>query len=334
MKAPFIIIYIACSQLNNCGGNPISGSDSIKSDVQIENLKGNVKSVEISNPENTQYIEGEDDYIENSIPVESYQYNKKGYLTESVKYRDGQGRLQESYEYNTKNQLIEYIRHPNPYGYGYSKKTYQYDNKGNKVKGLINDPAEDINHTLTYQYNDQNLIEKISYSSDSVIYNAVVYNYDNENNKIGVVSYYSDGRIKQSDSIKKDDRGNRIEVVSYGEGSKYQLKYNNKDNLIEIIYYDWNGELSYKEAYQYNDAGNKVKMTHLIYPYKDEMNKIYKYDTKNNQIEMIETNYEGEINSETNQYQYDSKGNWTQKSISWNTDQLLNVVKRTIEYYD
>lgn len=334
MKVPFIILYIACIQVNNCGKNTTSGSDSIKNDLQIGNLKGKIKSVEIINPENAQYIEGDDDYIENSIPVESYKYNNMGYLTESVKYEDGQGRLQESYKYDTENNLIEYIRHPNPYGYGYSKKTYQYDNKGNKVKGVINDLAEGINHTLTYQYNDQSLIEKISYSSDSITYDATIYNYDDENNKIGIVSFYSDGRIKQSDSLKKDDKGNRIEVVSYGRGRKYQLKYNNKDNLIEIIYYDWNGELSYKEAYQYNDAGNKVKMTHLIYPYMDEINKIYKYDTKNNQIEMIETNYKGEINLETNKYKYDSEGNWTQKSASWNTEQPFNVVKRTIEYYE
>ena len=64
-----------------------------------------------TNPENAQYIEGDDDYIENSIPVESYKYNNMGYLTESVKYEDGQGRLQESYKYDTENNLIEYIRY-------------------------------------------------------------------------------------------------------------------------------------------------------------------------------------------------------------------------------
>ena len=289
-------------------------SAQVKSDLQKDNLKGNIKSL-------TQPCDGYSHSRKgSSLTKEIILYNNKGFKTEWSDYHaDGSIDNKRIYKYDEKGNITEYyiVRAD---GSITDKRNYLYDSKGNLIQ--------------------ENYSEKPDTSDYSSHKN--IYKYDDKGNQIEFVrhhksKYFADLKF----SYKYDDKGNQIEENEYiMDDDGYQRAtrtstYNDKNKLIKYInsYFGTSDapELSKSETYyKYDTKGNLIEeyelyRGHLFYRL------TYKYDDKDNCIEDIKTDADGIsiIWKTTCKYDYDKTGNWIKKTnLSDNS-----ITERVIEYY-
>jgi hypothetical protein len=174
----------------------------------------------------------------------------------------------------------------------------------------------------------------------------IKYNYDSKGYLIEEVTSY-DEVFANKTIYKNDDSGNIVEESqSVNNGSPYTTiyKYDEKDNLIEkksngyTENYEYNsdGNVSLKKLtlegnkystiriYKYNNKGDRINETYTDRGNSQEIN--YKYDTKNNLIEIDDDENRYIIN-----YEYDNFGNWIKEIKKFNDDSY--VTERKIDYY-
>lgn len=205
-----------------------------------------------------------------------------------------------------------------------------------------------------------NLATKISYTIDGSLKDSTNYKYDSNNNCKESNSFKSNG-VLSGKTISKYNQDNRVIEINFYEpdGSlhfKFVKKYDVNGNNIESLEYnsegnlesrafgvfDVNGKLvelgfvierkSYKAIYKYDSKNNLIEVQKYWDSTLDEK-LTYKYDENSNLIEESSIDSEGNLSPViSNKYDYDNKGNWIKKNIFKNSIQV-ELTERVIEYY-
>ncbi len=198
------------------GHRPIQGQDY---QIVFDNNGNKIVKIEYAS----------DGSIENYV---TYEYNKKGNKIEENVY-DSDRRLERKwiYKYNNIGNLIEETYYFD--GSLTSKRTNEYDKKGNRIEANI------VNYIAGFEQK-------------------VTFEYDNEGNLIETNWYSSGGRTtsKLTNKYKYDNKGNKIEENRYAFDSIFIFKrtyeYDNKGNQIERNQYDADGRVVNRQSYEYD----------------------------------------------------------------------------------
>ncbi len=290
-------------------------NNDIKTSLQIENLKGKVKSVKESRYE-AEVKFGEihkGDYIRNfyDIPAFSYKvceyhqwywggsvaelnFNKNGYVESAYLYDDDldlENRVVYEWDGDYMLKMIKYD--------GNSIEA-QYEQKFNG-KRLIESKSSGtwLDESVTkYKTNSNGIIEEwIDYDDDGEIKRKCVNTISG--NKIIESAYYSSPDVTQpyittytyegstlKETLSKDEMGKIIEEVIFDKDGRYLQRYNG-DNEVTNYTYNSNGDIE--------------------------------------RFESKDTDYRFE-------YEYDKKGNWV-KRISYKGIKPITIEEREIQYY-
>jgi len=178
-------------------------SETRKTDLKIDNLNGNVKSITWFKFEMTEKF-GEK--VEENVSEMSFvSYNEDGNILQA--------------EYNSDAEM------------GYSFEKNKYDDEGNKIecaKYYILDPE------IKYSLREGDKFDKI----EGWLINLTKYKYDDEDNNVESATYNKEGELKTLIKNKFDEEGNNVESATHNkEGELTTLiknKFDNSGNLIEI----------------------------------------------------------------------------------------------------
>jgi len=201
------------------------------------------------------------------------------------------------------------------------------------------------------------------YSPKMIFDSKCNFEHDERNNVTSLTNYDENGKVKSTSKLLYDNHNSRIEHIlkskTFDLDSKYSYTYDENGNPIQEIFYSEDGTVYSKDDNSFDEKGNLVKAIsfrkdtlHVTMNFKYDVNgnlierkdvkpdgsldRHYKkkYDSKNNLIEEIYYDWQGEISSKTN-YDYksfDDKGNWLEKLIVENGGEREKK-KRTYEYY-
>lgn len=213
-----------------------------------------------------------------------------------MKYR--KGNMIEKITYNAQNNPID-------------KKTYSYDDKGNKIGEAIYLRSEYVQYKLHYKYNDKNkLIEEAQYDKDGKLLYRTTYVYKGDN-LIKTETFNDKGEVEYSEKSNYDKNGNLTAQVIYE-------KFSNTTTV---------------EKYQYDSFNNKIMVS--VSNNDVPVFKIsYKYDDKNNVIASNAFDGHGKPrDSRAYTYKYDDKGNWIEKTVAIGGKSSF-IVERSIKYFE
>jgi hypothetical protein len=138
-------------------------------------------------------------------------------------------------------------------------------------------------------------------------------------------------------TIYEYEHGNKFKMSSYetSGGPPYyeRYSYDEKGNLIEKIGYKSNSSrLISKETYKYDAKENEIELKEYNSGGGLEGYEIYKYDEKGNKIEADYFSSGGNL-SNISKYKYDEKGNETEYDI-YNKDHDMRINSRNKYVYD
>jgi hypothetical protein len=288
-------------------------------------------------------------------------YDKQGKITKYINGYYGEGNfaidvVELKYENNNKTITFDTKKHTN-----YSPYTDEPNFDGwaplNKRKMVYNDlglVVEDcyyhyngtIERKQINKYDTQgNIIESYEYNSKGDLSQKTIYKYDTQGNVLEKSNYNSEGNITKKIIY------NDLESVCYSYGYRkgmaekdFYEKYNKKHNIIkreEYAHYDRKDSLCTKYTYRYDDREKLIEECH--YSYKgcygntsdSEIKNSFIYDDKGNLTKKICEYQHREKEIKTYEYKYDSKGNWTWKTMYEGEAKLpVIIAERIIEYYE
>lgn len=148
------------------------------------------------------------------------------------------------------------------------------------------------------------LVEEMErYYEDTTAYeNKYYYKYDDKNNLIEERLLDSKFGTEEKKVYEYDEKGLCVERQEFNPKGERQYrfvkKYDENGNEIEELYYNWSDTLSNITYRKYDVKGNLLD---------DGRGTIYKYDDKENVIEICDFGYEGDLLKKIN-YEYDNKG--------------------------
>ena len=193
----------------------------------------------------------------------------------------------------------------------------RYDTNGNKIEEEYHDSTGNraqneygINKTH-YKYDVyNNEIEVTNYDLSGSIVDTLGYNYKT------IYEYGTNGNI-----IKKSDYDSNIILIT-----EYVYKYDFDNNLIEDIYINSNGRQLKKYIHKYNSDGYKIE-TNLRMGDSNLLlsREIYKYDAKNNMVEMVVYDMNGNLRNK-NRYEYNSNGYLVKESLYGSIGYLNSLI--------
>lgn len=230
MKAIITLICLATSIF--------SMAQQKKTDIQKENLKGQVKSIK-------------------EIPYEAEKQDGK--IIKTNYYNE-----YNVFKYDNNGNLIEKILHRDSITLS-DKYIHQYDSKNNLTETIIID-NDGEKSKIIYKYNDKNyLIEEKLYSLDDDFSAYDYYKYDENGNKIEEISYINNKL--SSKLVYSYNKENLIESICHysrnGEKDmKTSYKYNDRNNLIKEYTYIFsiNDDLEHTYHYKnYDEKGNWIE---------------------------------------------------------------------------
>jgi len=260
------------------------GRDRITDFLQYINGKPGVK---------TQYLWDKDG---NNITITKRNADNTPLNRVEMKYK--KGNMIEKITYNAQNNPID-------------KKTYVYDDKGNKIGEAIYMRSEYIQYKIHYKYDTNNkLIEEAQYDKEGKLLYRTTYKH-NGDNLISTETFNDKGELEYSEKFSFDKNGNMISRVAYE-------KFENAHTV---------------EKYQYDSANNKTMV--VVSKNDVPLFKVsYKYDDKNNLIASHAFDRDDKPReSRAYTYKYDDKGNWTEKIVSI-AGKPSFVVERSIKYFE
>jgi len=279
----FVVLILSSSSVNKQ-----------KSDLDKENLKGNVKSLR---------------------QVSFYAVEKFGAITKGK--RGGESLIESNdfhNKYNEKGFLIE--RNSYLDGTLYLIEIYTYDDNDNNIE-VFQSTSEGENGKVIYNYDDKgNLIEENSYYPDDSLKASYKYTnkYDNNDNLIEQNTYLSNGSLSWREIYTYDKNGKLIENNKYQSNGSFDnkdtFKYDNNGYLIEITRYLPDSSLYYKDRYIYDEKGNPIERN---------------YDRPSDG--KFTTSFK-----DTYQYDYDEKNNWIKK-VHFKDKIPKHIIEREIKYY-
>ncbi|MDM1552412.1 hypothetical protein [Empedobacter falsenii] len=313
MKHPIIllctIIVSTCSFAQKISTNDYE----VKTTLADFNLKGKVEKVTSTATDakgNTATLPFLENEFYNQISLE---FNQKGLLTKRTNYLDYQGKLAVynyvNYNYNNSNFI--------------DKQTNIVINNGEDSKRIASDK------TFVYDNKNRliNLTEKIEGKSSKSSYETI-FNYSN---KLDKITTKVEGSTISENNLTYNKNGLLVldEMTSFDgkKGRKSYYIYNKETpifqeeiagNSSKIMFFE-NGNISKLQSFD----TNKTLAYQADFDSKNEIVNFKKQSFRNGQT--VLTSYQVS-------YEYDSKNNWINASISTNGD-LKYVVKRTISYY-
>ncbi|WP_298512486.1 hypothetical protein [uncultured Kordia sp.] len=271
-------------------------------------------------------------------------YDKNGNLVSLKVYDDGSLETTNTYEYE--NNRILRIKEDD--GEDVEIKVYRYNLTG---KLMIKEEYENktLEKSTSYKYNSQGLLSEEIYKNltsegfGSNPYQKTIYKYNSkgqctykgEFNKAGVeldvrIYEYSNNGLTKIEKDKRDDT-----YVKQFEQTK-----DSRGNILERVSYDYNGNQEKRMVETY-DANNN-RLTYEEYDSNDKFvrrtTETYnKYNDPKEYISFYPKNHsktEGSKRITKYWYQYDKKGNWTQRASREDGDEYFSYeIKRTISYY-
>jgi len=294
-------------------------SAQVKTDLQKENLKGNVKSFTVTTYEAEQKNGTAQKGAVKSLIV--YKFNDQGYKTEIIDLAKAQQNI------------------------------YKYDDKGNlvledkislaKKYKLVEDFEEDKKNAINvgtrymqtiYRYNEKSqLIEWNESDKDGMVVRKHYFSYDDKGNMLSESNYYGKD-LGEKAIFKYDLKGNRIQMVKIeylpngNEGSRITYNYTYDDKGREILSEYYNLGKPIKSSSKYDGKGQLTSL--IISSQNGNINQkyTYKYDEKGNIIVDIDGTGTGYYT-----YKYDNVGNWISKTMALNK-RPYEFSERVIKY--
>ncbi len=192
-------------------------------------------------------------------------------------------------------------------------KVYDSNNKLIKITFYDSDNNELEKIIYTHSKGGKEIDKKIVSKSSNIEFSEkVILKYNEANQMVGSQTI-QDGKVRSTLSI-KDSAGQKIteEKLLDSKGkphSRTVKKYDKRKNLLE------------KYEYGGND-GNSL-----------DFKVIFKYDDKNNPVEIIKYYGDGSIRyQDSSEYLYDKTGNWIKKT-DFRDNHMTEVTERKIQYY-
>ena len=217
-----------------------------------------------------------------------------GYITESMRERDGSPYSISRYLYDDEYNIIVEEK--------YYRKGYQSspnNGKGNEID--LTSPFSISN----FKYNDKRLKIEEKVFSNNELYSESKYKYDDEGSQIEEAYYKDDNLIwKEKHLNKYDSYGNITESAFIGLNEKirsiWKYEYDELGRRVKSQLFNKNGDLRNTYKREYDNQGNVIK--------DDESEGLYKYE-------------------------YDINLNWTKK-IRYSNGNPSKIIEREIVYYD
>lgn len=272
-------------------------------------------------------------------------YNKNGYITDSIAFRNNYRVSTETFEYGKNNKIIKrslfdssetlvstlerklnnngdeisfksFLRDTLRYS---QKKSYNEKNQLVKITDYYNDGS--VKNVSTYAYNSNgDVINKTEMNDLGIILYKQNIGYDSKNRKISEVDIDSLGNIIGKTLIKDYDNNDKIQLIEkYDENdslyAKYKFEYDNKGNETKNTIYNGLNQILRQSITKYNEDGNMVSF------------KIYEGELGLRGSDLITYNKDGlEVESKT----LDNQNNLKHKRVKiYNSKKLL---EREINY--
>lgn len=216
-----------------------------------------------------------------------------------------------SFESFTENQLITEEIHYDSDGNVLSKKSFEYDNKGNLIRETIDDQITD------YEYLDGKVVKAIAkdYVSD--------YVYENDN-LIEVITKSND-KIKEIRKHEYNEKGkvtySSLEKTD-GEKTESYYTYDEKGQLVETSV----GE--YRTIYEYDLNGNCVKEISYI---GDNADKEVTNTFENNLLVLQETNSFSNNSTITIKFEYNDQSQISKQFVSFDEQEFYKQIEYVYE---
>ncbi|HET6560194.1 MAG TPA: hypothetical protein VFG54_22895 [Prolixibacteraceae bacterium] len=279
--------------------NPQKGN--IKSDLELRNLRGNVKTITEINYTVSGKYQTTILFNENGFITEQATYNPDGSLIRKwVNEYDDQNRQLSRHCYVLDDSL-SYILH------------YLYNGHGKLAFTHLHAPDGTLITKYATQYDDrQNVIKETALAEDATFKYLVLHTYDNQN--------------KVAEEIYIDSVRNNTYKQIYGYNSESLINEislkSPDDSLIKKTKYTYMADKKLDKAFNYNARGELISV------------KSYTYDKLSNVVEIMELFSKDKTHSiHTFQYSYDHQGNWTFLSESVNHEPG-KILTRDIGYYN
>jgi antitoxin component YwqK of YwqJK toxin-antitoxin module len=206
-----------------------------KTDLEIEGLKGPVKSIRF---ERAEFLQGA------SNPVEKWRF------LESVTTYDEKGNRVEESRYNSDGSLFE-------------KMVFTRDDKGNQTKTIFKANGT-VDSKWVYAYDSHGRITNGAwYNSDGSLRLKIVKTYDVNGKLIEDAMYNADGSTRYKTLFSYDAEGNRRDTAYSNTGSLANKSVWSKSGS-NVVLYNNDGTISYEADSQsptleYDSHGNWIK---------------------------------------------------------------------------
>lgn len=233
----------------------ISVSQKKVNDLAKMSLKGNVSSIKITEERFPSVSDGGN--LNSRKEMNSYVFNKEGFITEEKCLQNGRFSSKKVKEYNALNQL-------------------------SKVQEYQSEYVFDANTFFSYEYDKNGLVNKISYASSPTFFRNEILK------KANLTSYtqyeINKDKTEEKQFVRTEDEKGRIVEEDYFIRNELYSKtvnsYNGKGLLSKTSYLQyWNGSTTgYGKELEYNS--------------KNDVSKIANLDENNNVIDTEEITYE------------------------------------------
>ena len=210
----------------------------------------------------------------------------------------------------------------------------QYDKKGKTIKMSSKQQGTTINFIDVYNEEGQ-IIESASRDDANTLLSKNVYEYDERGNLTKHDLETPDGnsfmtRLNAYDS--NDRLIERQECVAGICDDKTTYTYNNNNKVAEEIRYD-KDKITKKTVYTYDAHGNLTEKNVYAADNTLQQRVVSSFDKNNNEVKVSFFDKDGNnTKTETYEYTYDKKKNWTKKKITVNGTPSA-VLVQTIKYY-
>lgn len=224
--------------------------------------------------------------------------NPKGYITTESKY-DEKGNVIEVINYKSNGQVS-------------SKLQYKYDKNNNKIEYLKYEKKDKPDLELTYKQAftyDEKGNKKIENGFDGVSPYKIVYNHLPNGRIKDITKYALDNSIIEKWESSYNENVQTISILKQGKNLDYVLirKLDSKGNILDETRKDSKGKEVKRITTEF-DSNNNILSNAEYYSEKLSKKFTYKYNRKNQLLEIIQVNPDGS-ESLNRAFKYDEKGN-------------------------
>ena len=231
-----------------------------------------------------------------------------------------------------------------------------FDPQGNTIETVSYKPDGSVYQKLEweYRYDDRGRILELRYLNSGQLTNTGIYTYpaNEAEDKIELVQVNPDGSVNHKAIFLYDKAGNRVaESRDYPGPGSYPphgtfyvtMRYDERGNQTERREFNSAGSLTGRSEWKRDWFGNTTAYDRFNSEGKlmetGRVNRRLECDAHGNVIRAVNMNRNGSVkNTETITYEYDSHGNWTQKTTvreygGKKKITTTDIVEKTITYY-